>query len=164
MRRQSILQSRFTKFENSWKALNPSDHILRSLKRTSFQVAFAYPFVFLARQISPLSVCLSACLSSLFHRPRFADSLYRVYRNGGSIGWWRRVRKHPNAISWLIIHTCSRPLYALSHATSLVSKLFLQHFFPFPFKRYVFFSRRIIYLGLLIFPRFFHLPRSSRIN
>lgn len=62
MRRQSILQSRFIKFENSWKALNPSDHILRSLKRTSFQVAFVYPFVFLARQISPLSVCLSVCL------------------------------------------------------------------------------------------------------
>lgn len=72
MRQQSILQSRFTKFENSWKALNPTDHILRSLKRTSFQVAFAYPFVFLARQISPLSVCLSVCLPVIpFPSPSF---------------------------------------------------------------------------------------------
>lgn len=52
------------KFENSWKALNPSDHILRSLKRASFQVAFAYIHLCFSHDkflLLPLSVCLPAC-------------------------------------------------------------------------------------------------------
>lgn len=143
-------------------------------RATNFScLCFLYLSVCLSVPRHPLSIALVPPILSI--APLESCACVRIEKC--RIDRWR-VRKHPNAISWLIIHTCSReraPLCALiARVPSYLNYFYNVSFFQ-TIEFFLFFSLRklLIFHGARL-PRFFPTgsttagnafpARSSRIN